>query len=173
MQEHLITFEMSDAVMSRAVREDCIAVFREHAKPRDLILVLASTGVFALVVAAQSHWVWWLAGLPTVVFALLGAGWVVAYFWLPRKARSRLARLSNRTVRVELSDERLAFETAAERLEVAWGELKALRRRPNFWFICLESGARIPVPVAAVPEDAVTALEDRLATAAQSAEDAR
>jgi len=52
-------------------------------------------------------------------FAVLGMGWLFAGLWLPRYARSRLAHLPNRRVRVEASATVLAFQTATERLEVA------------------------------------------------------
>jgi len=163
MQDHLLSYEMTDAVISQAVREDCLAVLKEYAKVRDLMLVLASTLVFVLVFRAQAHWIWWLSALPVIIYIILGAGWVGAYFWLPHAARSRMSGLPHRIVRVELADEHLAFETAAERLEVAWGELKALKRRPGFLFMCLESGAQIPVPLAEIPVEAIILLESKLA----------
>ena len=66
--------------------------------------------------------------------------------------RLKLSHLPNRRVRLEASEERLAFRTATELLEVAWSEQKALRRRPTFWIFCLKSGARIPVPAQLVSQ---------------------
>jgi hypothetical protein len=158
-----LDFDMSDALMTQAVREDCIAVARPYAKLSDVLVVLASTGVFALAMARESHWLWWFAGLPVLLYALFGVGWLVAFLWMPGAARSRLARLPHRRVRVEATDEALIFQTANERLEVVWSELKALKRRPNFWIFCLRSGARIPIPSALLPADAVSFLESKLA----------
>ena len=50
MPRFTIRFEMSDAVMSQVVREDCVAVAREYVSVRGLLIVLASTAVFALAV---------------------------------------------------------------------------------------------------------------------------
>ena len=111
----------------------------------------------------ESHWIWWIAGVGPVVFVLLGIGWLIYYVWLPRVARTKLAHLPNRQVRVEASDETLSFQTATERLEVAWAELKALKRRPNFWLVGLRSGARIPIPAELLDKDAISFLEARLA----------
>jgi hypothetical protein len=158
MPRFTIRFEMSDAMMSRAVREDCVALAREYVSVRDLLVVLASTGVFALAVLRDAHWVWWLAGLPTIMVAVLALGWLAAFLWLPRAARNKLAHLPNRNVVVDASDATLSFTTANERLEVAWTELKAVKRRPGFWLFCLRSGARIPVPVQWLSDDEVARL---------------
>jgi hypothetical protein len=159
-----IGFEMSDALMMQAVREDCISAARESVAPRDILIVGASTAVFALAVIRESHWLWWLAGLPPVVFVLLGIGWLLGYLWLPKAAREKLAHLPNRQVRIEATDASLAFQTATERLEVAWAELKALKRRPNFWVLYLQSGTRIPVPANLFTSEAVAFFKTKLHT---------
>ncbi len=167
-----VDYEMSDALIAEAVREDCIAVAREHAGIKELLIVLASAGVFVVARARGSHWLWWLAGVPPLIFALLGVAWLVAFLRLPKAAAARLAHLPNRHVRVEASEERLAFQTASERLDVAWLELKALRRRPNFWLVCLKSGTRIPVPARLLGKEAVAFFEDKLATSPNRGRDA-
>lgn len=161
MSEISFGFEMSDALISQAVREDCVAFARESFAPRDALIVLASTAVFALAVARESHWIWWLAGLPPAFFAVLGIGWLLAYFWLPRMARSKLAHLPNRYVLVAVSEAALSFQTATERLEVTWAELKAVKRRPNFWFFCLRAGTRLPIPADLLTREAVSLLETK------------
>lgn len=168
MRDISIGFEMTDALIVRAAREDLIANAREFLSLRDLLIVLASGVVFALAATGQSHWLWWIAGVPPVAFALMGLGWVVAYLWLPRIAKKRLARLPNRHIMIEMSDSTLSFRTASERLEVAWTELKALRRRPDFWIVCLMSGPRIPIPAAALTGDALALLESKLAKPAEN-----
>jgi hypothetical protein len=164
MTAHVISFDMTDALMSRATREYCLSLARELARPRDLLIVLASTALFASVVMSSSHWLWWFAGLPVILVLVGSLIWVAAFLSLPKLAVSRLARLPHRQVRIEVSEERLSFETAAERLEVSWSELKALKRRPAFWFICLRSGARIPVPANAMSEQALILLQARAAS---------
>jgi hypothetical protein len=158
-----IGFEMTDALITRAVREDCIAFAREHVAPRDVLIFLGSAGVFVLALARESHWIWLLAGLPPAIFALLGAGWLFAFLWLPGVAQAKLAHLPHRRVQVDASDDGLCFQTANERLEVAWRELKALRRRPGFWMICLRSGTRIPIPAELLAGEAESLLKTRLA----------
>ena len=164
MTTHAILFDMTDSLMSQATHEDCIAVARELTRPRDLPIVLASTAIFISALSADSHWLWWFAGLPAVLVAIAALIWLGVYLWLPMYSVSRLARLADRKVRIEVSEERLSFETAAERLEVAWSELKALKRRPSFWFICLRSGARIPVPASAISTQALNLLGAKLAS---------
>lgn len=167
-----IEFEMSDALISQAVREDCMAFASEHVSLWDMAVISGSAAVFALAVARESHWLWWIAGVPPAIFAVLGIGWLFAWLWLPRYARSRLAHLPNRRVRVEASATVLAFQTATERLEVAWGELKALKRRPNFWIVGLRSGTRIPIPAGVLTQEAVSLLEAKLATFGQPVREA-
>ncbi len=160
---------MSDALITQAVREDCVAVAREHVSLRELLVVAGSTGVFVLAIIKDGHWLWWLAGLAPLIFLLLGLGWLLAWLWLPRLAISRMAHLPHRRVQVDASDNTLAFHTATEKLAVDWLELKALKRRPHFWLFCLRAGARIPVPSAALSADAVALLEAKLAARTESA----
>ena len=77
-------------------------------------------------------------------------------------AASRVAHLANRCVQVEASEATLSIQTATERLEVAWGELKALKRRPNFWLVCLQSGTRFPIPAELLIQEAVAVLQAKL-----------
>ena len=79
MSEISIGFEMTDALIAQAVREDCIAVACERVALKDILIIIASTMVFALALHRESQWLWWLDGLPAVVFALLGIGWVLSY----------------------------------------------------------------------------------------------
>ena len=162
MTQPPISFEMTDAAMTQAVKEECIVFAREHFRLRELLLVAASTAIFLIALYRDSHWLWWLAALPAGMFALLALGWVAGYLWLPRFARSRIAHLPHRTVRVEMADEHLAFETATERLQVKWNELKDLKRLPSYWVFCLRSGARIPVPMELVNVSAATRLQEYL-----------
>ena len=162
MPEISFSFEMTDALMAQAVREDCAALAREHVSVRDLLLILASTAIFALAIVGDSHWIWWFAGLPTLLFALVGVGWAIALIWLPRAATAKLAHLPHRMVHFKATDTLFSFQTASERLEVAWSELKALKRRPNFWVVCLRSSGRIPIPAPLLSAEDVAVLHSRL-----------
>ena len=162
MNQQSISFEMTDTTMTQAVKEECRAFARDHFKPRDLLLVAASTVIFVVALTRGSHWLWWLAGIPAAILVTLGLGWVAAYLWLPRLARSRIAHLPHRTVNVEIAEEHLAFETATERLQVKWNELKSLKRLPGYWVFCLRSGARIPVPVDSADPSVATRLQQHL-----------
>lgn len=88
-------------------------------------------------------------------------GSLVGRWRLPMGAARRLARLPNRHVVVELTDNTLVFQTANERLEVSWDEFANLKRLKSFWLVCLRSGAKIPVPVDALPAEAIAILEAR------------
>jgi len=162
MTQPSITFEMTDATMTRAVKEECRAFVRDHLKRRDLLLFAASTVIFVVALYRDSHWLWWLAGIPAGFLVALTLGWLAVYLWLPRLARSRIAHLPHRTVNIEIADEHLAFETATERLQVKWNELKKLKRLPGYWVFCLRSGARIPVPTEAVSASVATRLQQHL-----------
>jgi hypothetical protein len=162
MTQPSITFEMTDAVMTQAVKEECIVFAREHIRLRELLLVAASAAIFFIALDRGSHWLWWLAALPAGMFALLTLGWFAGYLWLPRLARSRIAHLPHRNVQVEMADEHLAFETATERLQVKWNELKNMKRLPSYWVFCLKSGARIPVPIELVNVSVRTRLQQHL-----------
>jgi hypothetical protein len=60
---------------------------------------------------------------------------------------------------VEFTPARLIFQTASERLEVAWIELKSIRSLPTFWLICLKGGTQIPLPRAFVSTEALATLQ--------------
>ena len=154
-----LTFEMTDRLAADAAREYCGALAREHAKPRDLLLVAGSTFVFALVVARGGHWLWWISAVPLILLVGLFAAWLVLRFWLPRQSVARLARLPHRRVTLDMSEAGFAFATAVERLELAWSELAKLQRLPSFWLFCTEGGARIPVPVEAMTPEPLAFLE--------------
>ena len=47
---------------------------------------------------------------------------------------------------LQLSDAGLSFEAETERLELAWTERSAIKRRKNFWLVCIGSGTRIAIP---------------------------
>lgn len=158
-----IHFEMTDTLIAQATREDCITVAREHIRLFDMLAIMASTAIFVRAVWLQSHWIWWIAGLPIVIYGILALGWCIAFLLLPRIAIKRLVHLPHRRVQVEMSDDHLSFQTAHERLEVTWDELKFLKHLPHFWLFCLRSGARIPVPQAVATQEMISVLESKLA----------
>jgi hypothetical protein len=155
-------FEMTNTMISQAVREDCISLVKDHVKIRDVLIVLASSAIFARALSVQERWVWWITGFPFVSLLILVIVWSLAYCLLPGSAVRRLSHLPNRQVRVELSEHTLAFHTAAERLEVTWDELKDVKYRPNFWFFSLRSGTRIPIPAGLMTTEAVSLIETKL-----------
>lgn len=154
MEDIEIRFEMTDALIARAIREDSVATLRDLFKLRDLLIIAASTALFAWAVATHSHWIWWIAGLPIAIVALILLVWLAAYAFLPGLAASRTAHLPHRTVTVALTDPGLAFHTATERLDVDWSEVKAIKRLANFWIVCLKAGTQIPIPLEQLSEDA-------------------
>lgn len=162
---HSLSFEMTDRLAADAAREYCGALAREHAKPRDLLLVAGSVLVFALVVANGGHWLRWIAAVPPVLVVGLLAAWLGLRWWLPRQSVARLARLPHRRVTLDMNDAGFAFATAVERLELVWSELAELRRLPSFWLFCTEGGARIPVPVEAMTPAQLAFLESHRAGA--------
>jgi hypothetical protein len=156
---------MTDALVAEAVREDSVAGLRRLFKPRDLVIMAASTGLFAWAVATDGHWIWWLAGLPLVLLVLIGGIWLASYFVLPGRAVSRLRHLPHRNVAIHLSAPEITFETATEQLKVVWGEVREIKRHEQFWVICLKAGAQIPVPVASLGASARSVFDDKFAIA--------
>jgi hypothetical protein len=152
---------MSDALMRAATREAYIAKAREQVSAWHGVLLVCSTAIFALAVARDAHWLWWLTGVPLLVAAVIGGIWLVLIAIVPRSAPRRLERLPHRQVRVVLGP-RVVFETANERLEVAWREVKAIRALPSFWVFALHGGAELPVPRARLSEAEVAALRERM-----------
>lgn len=158
-----VAFAMTDALMAAAIREYAIALGREWFRPRTLAVVAASAAMGVVGLQRDGAWLAWLAIVPPVLFVALFAGWLGAWWWLPRSGVRRLAHLPHRDVRVEFGDDALAFVTATERLAVAWSEVAQIRRLDSFWLFCLRAGARIPVPAALLADSAVTALRARTA----------
>lgn len=146
------SFQMTDAVMTRAVQEEVIAFARKHWKPRDLLVIAASAAVFVAAVRTGSHWLWWLAGLPMALFVPLWLIWLGAYLLWPGFMRSRLQHLPHRTVILELSAEHISIESATEKLQVRWSELKVIKELPTFWILCFRAGTRVPIPIEAISE---------------------
>lgn len=163
MEPISVAFAMTDAVMAAAIREHLRALGRDWFRPGNLAWVAASGVAAGVGFANGSAWFGWLAAAPAAVFAALFAGWLGAWWWLPRSGVRKLGHLPHRRVTVECSDEKLAFATANERLEVAWCEVTQIRRLPGHWLFCLRAGAKIPVPAALLRDDAVAALRARAA----------
>lgn len=92
------------------------------------------------------------------MFAAVIVAWVSGLWWVPRTIRRRLAHLPHRQVTVEFTTADLVFQTATERLQVVWSELKEVRVLPHFWLLCLRGGAEIPLPREAVSEQALASL---------------
>ena len=162
-----LTYEMTDKLAADAAREYCVALVREHTSLRDLLLVAGSTVVFALAVARDGHWLWWIAAVPPALLVGLLVAWLILRLWLPRQSVARLARLPHRRVTLEMSDAGFAFATAVERLELAWSELGRLQRLKSFWLFCTEGGARIPVPVDVMSADQLAFVQSRTAAPAR------
>jgi hypothetical protein len=154
-------YEMSDALMRAATREAYIAKAREQMTAWHAVLLVCSTAIFALAVARNGHWLWWLAGVPALLAVVIGGIWLVLIAIVSRSAPRRLERLPHRQVRVGLGP-RVVFETANEHLEVAWSEVKAIRALPSFWVFVLHTGLELPVPRDKLSEAEVAALRHRV-----------
>ena len=75
MSDFLFDFEMTNAIISQAVREDCISIAKDHVKIKDLLIILASSAIFVQALSIQAHWVWWIAGFPLVGLLILVVAW--------------------------------------------------------------------------------------------------
>ena len=158
-----VSFAMTDAVISAAVREHLFALARDWFRPRHLAVVGASAAIAALGFAQDAPgWLAWLAATGPAAFAVLVVGWLGALWWMPRAAVRKIAHLPHRNVNVECTADSLAFATANERLDVAWREVVEIRRLPNYWLFRLRAGAEIPVPAALFADDTVAALRARI-----------
>jgi hypothetical protein len=162
----LVGFKMTDDEIARACKESAQALGRELFTPVMLLLV----GVCATIVLlnADRGWDWLLLlmAAPVLLFGLLFAGWLSLLWWLPYVSRRRLTHLPHRGVNLEIGDDRLVFETATERLELDWVELKQVRELRNFWLFCLRSGPQIPVPKPLLSEIAIDSIRGKAGIAA-------
>jgi hypothetical protein len=140
------SFQITDEVMTCAVKEDLVAFGRRHLRFRDGLVVALSTLIFVLAVSSTSHWGWWLTGIPTLLFVLVWSICFVTYLFWPRAMRSRIQHLPHRTVVLELGADHVSISTATEDLQVAWSEVVAINELPSFWMLCFRAGMRIPVP---------------------------
>lgn len=162
MQPITVSFEMTDAVATRAAHESLRAFGRRLFGWGAMAIIIADAAVLLLAVMREGHWLWIVgAAVPLAIFAVLLIVWFSVYVWLPRAVVRRLAHLPHRQVTVEFSEPTVAFTTATEQLSVAWSELKEIRRLRGFWLLCLRSGAQIPLPREALPPEALSLIESR------------
>lgn len=154
-----LTFEMTDPVATQATRENWVALARKLFTPGTTALIGIVTVIFVLAWRQQAHWLWVLAtAIGPALYLLLALAWAVGLVWLPHAARQKLAHLPHRRVVVELTESELILQTATERLAVSWSEVKEVRELPSFLVVCLRSGAEVPLPRAALGEEAVAVL---------------
>ncbi|MFO1314666.1 MAG: hypothetical protein U1F58_03600 [Burkholderiales bacterium] len=168
-----VAYEMTDAVMTGAVREWMRALARDWFRPRNLVLVALCAAIAVRGFLQGGHWLGWLAAVPVACYAALFAGWLVARWWLPRAGLRKLAHLPHRRVDVDFTDGTLAFATATERLEVAWSEVVEIRELPGCWLFCLRAGAKLPVPAGLLAGSTVAAFRARAAPSSKASHGAR
>lgn len=155
-----LTFEMTDPVATQASRESWRALARTLFTPGTMALIGIVTVIFVLAWRQHAHWLWVLTtAIGPALYLLLASAWAVGLWWLPHATRKKLAHLPHRRVVVELTESELILQTATERLAVSWSEVKEVRELPSFLVVCLRSGAEVPLPRAALPAEAVAALQ--------------
>jgi hypothetical protein len=157
-----VSYEMTDELSVQATRDECLARGREYFKTRDVLIVVASLAIFVSAIMNHSHWIWWIAIFPPAAFCFLLGSLVVTCWKAPREAQFRLAHLPDRTVTMEFSDANFVIVSALTRSELDWSRLKSLERFKTYWLLCLEGGSKIPVPLDALPDDAVNMMQSRL-----------
>lgn len=138
---------MTDPVAARAARERWLAVGRRLFTPGTVVIALITAVIFLSALRGGAG-LWWLllTGTCPVLITLLAAGWLTGLWWVPRAVRARLAHLPHRQVTIEFTAGGLAFQSATERLVVAWSELLMVRQLPHFWVFELRAGAAVPLP---------------------------
>jgi hypothetical protein len=156
-----VGFRMTDEEVERACRESGRALGRDLFSPGLLLLVGFCLAVVLLNVGDGWDWLLLLFAAPVALFGLLLAGWLALLWWMPYFACRRLSHLPHRGVNLELDNETLVFETATERLELAWVELKQVRELRSFWLFCLRSGPQIPVPKPLLSEIAIESIRGK------------
>jgi hypothetical protein len=138
---------MTDAVATLAARERWLAVGRRLFTPGTVVIALITAVIFFSALQ-RSAGLWWLllSGTCPVLISLLAGGWLTGLWWVPRAVRGRLAHLPHRQVTIAFRAEGLVFQSATERLELAWSELLGIRQLPHFWVFELRAGAAVPLP---------------------------
>lgn len=138
---------MTDAVATQAARERWLAVGRRLFPPGTVVFALITAIIFFSALQRSAGLLWLLlSGTCPIVISLLAVGWLTGLWWVPRAVRGRLAHLPHRQVAMEFRAEGLAFQSATERLEVAWSELLEIRQLPHFWVFELRAGVAVPLP---------------------------
>lgn len=145
-------------LQARKVKEDVVRRGMPHALVPivlvSMILVVAMTA--AAIVAWDS-----LLTLPLLVVAglvqLLLLFKAALYFcppftrWYIRRLTNReLRRLSHRTIRWRLFEDRLETESAAVQRSLAWTDLRRLQTLPTMWSLHWKSGLTLLAPVEAL-----------------------
>jgi hypothetical protein len=145
-------FELTDAMISAAVRQNLVAHARQGIGVWELVLVPLSAVVFLNVIHFRAHWIGWVSGIPLLLLIVQALAFVGSYLWLPRRACMKVRHLPHRMVRIEISGETVSMENATGKLQVKWSEVQDLAILPDYWLICLRSSGSIPVPITSVSE---------------------
>lgn len=161
MNSYSANFELTDAMISAAVRQNLVAHARQGIGVWDLVLVPLSAVVFLSVIHFRAHWIGWVSGIPLLMLIVQALTFVGSYLWLPRRACVKVRHLPHRMVCVEISGETVSMENATGKLQVKWSEVQGLARLPDYWLICLRSSGSIPVPITSVSEPMAAELRRR------------
>jgi hypothetical protein len=159
------TFQMTDEVATRAAREAWVGLGRRLFTLPMIGLVAFSAMMFVLARRGEPHPVWLaLTAAGPALFGLLALTWALGLWWAPRAMRRKLAHLPHRHVEMEFTESEFAVQTATEQVRLQWIEVTAMRQFPNFCFLCLRGGAEIPVPLDALPTEALSAIRNKVAS---------
>ena len=127
-----IAFTMTDAVAAQAARELWFSLARRLFTPAFLGLTALVALLFTLALQRHASWPWLLlTGLSPAILIVLVIGWAAGLWWIQHAVTRRLNHLPHREVVVELTASHLGFQTATERLQVGWTELKAVKALPS------------------------------------------
>lgn len=154
-----LSYELTDGIATRAARERWRAL-GGSLYPRGGIVTTALAAILCIVAVIRHASLWWilLAGAGPVLLAVIGLLWLSGWWWFPRTIRRNLVRLAHRQVTIDFTAQGLAIQSAAERLEVPWSSVVAIRSLPSFWLLRLQGGSAIPIPRPLVSADLLASL---------------
>lgn len=156
-QGALVLFE----VQTQRVKASIVRQGMPHPiMPLAITMTMLVIGMVAMFVVGGNSLLTWLL-IPLALAALLLLAFKTGLYFVPpfarwytgRTVRRELRKLSHRTIRWTFFDDRFETHSAAINRKVPWTDLREVQLLPGFWFLNLESGPQLSIPLMALSAD--------------------